>query len=242
MKGFIGIAPRRNARVAGLFYLLTTIAGMTALFIGGKLFVAGDTVTTATNVLSHPVLVWAGPAINILASAFYAVVTLLLYRILKPVNRELASIAASLSLIGCTIGAASEAFDIAPGVILNDARNLAAFTPEQLHTLAYESFKLNGVAYDIAMIFFGFYCVLTGYLVFRSTFLPKLLGILMAIAGLGWLTFLVPPVNHLVSPYIGISGIMGEGLLALWLLIFGLNEHKWRSQVATQKVNDGILE
>jgi Domain of unknown function (DUF4386) len=80
------------------------------------------------------------------------------------------------------------------------------------------------------LVFFGFYCVLIGYLIFRSTFLPRILGALMAFAGLGWLTFLSPPLANHLSPYIFAPGILGEGALTLWLLAVGVNEQRWKEQ------------
>ena len=80
------------------------------------------------------------------------------------------------------------------------------------------------------MVFFGFYCLLIGYLIFRSTFLPRILGVLMAFAGLGWLTFLSPMLANHLSPYIFAPGILGEGALTLWLLAMGVNAERWNEQ------------
>jgi hypothetical protein len=77
--------------------------------------------------------------------------------------------------------------------------------------------------------FFGFYCLLIGYLIFRSTFLPRMLGVLMAIAGLGWLTFLSPSLANNLSPYNFVPGVLGEGALTLWLLVVGVDVPKWES-------------
>lgn len=80
------------------------------------------------------------------------------------------------------------------------------------------------------LLFFGPYCLLLGYLILRSTFLPRILGGLMVLAGLGWLTFLIlAPTNHLI-PYLEGLGILAEGLLMLWLLILGVNPQRWRQQ------------
>jgi hypothetical protein len=84
------------------------------------------------------------------------------------------------------------------------------------------------------LVFFGFYCLLIGYLIFRSTFLPRILGVLMAIAGLGWLTFLWPPLANYLSPYIFAPGIFGEASLTLWLLVFGVNEQRWKEQAGAR--------
>jgi hypothetical protein len=80
------------------------------------------------------------------------------------------------------------------------------------------------------LVFFGFYCLLIGYLIFRSTFLPRILGVLMAFGGLGWLTFLSPPLANYVSPYNFAPGLLGEGALTLWLLVKGVDEQRWKEQ------------
>src|ERR1700730_18126333 len=82
------------------------------------------------------------------------------------------------------------------------------------------------------LVFFGFYCLLIGYLIFRSTFLPRILGALMALGGLGWLTLLSPPLAHHLSPYIFFPGIIGEAALTLWLLMMGVNVQRWKEQAS----------
>jgi hypothetical protein len=82
------------------------------------------------------------------------------------------------------------------------------------------------------LVFFGFYCLLIGYLIFRSTFLPQTLGVLMAIAGLGWLTFVSRPLANYLSPYIYAPGLLGEGALTVWLLVFGVNDQRWKEQAS----------
>jgi hypothetical protein len=83
------------------------------------------------------------------------------------------------------------------------------------------------------LVFFGFYCLLIGYLIFRSTFLPRILGVLMAFGGLGWLTFLSAPLANYLSPYNLAPGIIGEGALTLWLLVIGVNVQRWKEQAGT---------
>ncbi len=83
-----------------------------------------------------------------------------------------------------------------------------------------------------AMVFFGFYCLLIGYLIFRSRFLPRILGAGMAFAGLGWLTYLSPPLAHHLSPYNLAAGMIGEGSLILWLVGIGVNEQRWKEQAS----------
>jgi Domain of unknown function (DUF4386) len=83
--------------------------------------------------------------------------------------------------------------------------------------------------YKINLVFFGPYCLLVGYLIFRSTFLPRILGVLMALAGVGWLVFLSPLANHL-STYLKVLGFLAEMSLMLWLIVKGVNVRKWEEQ------------
>ncbi len=87
------------------------------------------------------------------------------------------------------------------------------------------------LAPDISpLVFFGFYCLLIGHLIFWSTFLPRTLGVLMAFAGLGWLTFLSPPLATRLSPWVFAPGILGEGALTLWLLVNGVDVQRWQER------------
>jgi len=99
---------------------------------------------------------------------------------------------------------------------------------EQLRALALMFLELNTQANNICVVFFGFYCLLIGYLIFRSAFLPRILGVLMAFAGLGWLTFLSPPLANYLSPYILVLGFLAELAFCLWLLVMGVNVQRWR--------------
>ena len=94
------------------------------------------------------------------------------------------------------------------------------------------SFPIN------SLVFFGFYCLLIGYLIFRSTFLPRFLAVAMTFAGLGWLTFLSPQLARDLSPYVFAPGIIGEGLLTLWLLVAGVNAERWKEQASAARYGE----
>ena len=230
MKPIGETSPRLKARIAGVFYLLEMLTGGFAiLFVGGRLFVSGDAAATATNILAHLSLFQLGFAANLIQFACYVAVTGLFYDLLRPVNKGLSLLAAFFSLVGCTIGAVSCLFYFAPVVILGGAQYLNVFKVEQLQALALMFLKLYGQCFNISFVFFGFYCLLIGYLIFRSTFLPRILGAGMAFAGLGWLTFLSPALAHHLVPYILAAGI-GEISLTLWLLVAGVNAERWKEQ------------
>ena len=225
-------SPCLKARIAGVFYLLTFLTGGTALSVSGKLVIAGDAVATAANILAHEPRLWLGFGFNLIVIACYVVVTALFYQLLKPVNRSLSLVAAFFSLMGCAVQASAFLFYIAPLVVLEHAQYLSVFKLEQLQAQALMFVHLNAQAYNIGLVFFGFYCLLIGYLILGSTFLPRILGAGMMFAGLGWLTFLYPPLANYLSPYVLAPGIVGEGSLTLWLLVMGVNTTKWEEKAS----------
>jgi hypothetical protein len=103
--------------------------------------------------------------------------------------------------------------------------SLAGCATTILRTLHFPTPNVN------PLVFFGCYCLLLAYLIFRSSFLPRFLSVLLAITGAGWLTFLSPPLgDRLFDPYLMIAGLAGEGALTLWLLVFGVNGERWNEQ------------
>jgi Domain of unknown function (DUF4386) len=156
------------------------------------------------------------------------------------VNRNLSLLAACFSLVGCAIGAFNCLFHLAPLVVLGGAPSLSAFNVEQLQALALMFLKLHAQGYNIAMVLFGSYNLLIGYLIFRATFMPRILGVLLAFSGLCYeincfANFLSPGfASHLV-PYILVPGV-AELLLALWLVVMGVNVQRWNEQAGAAGV------
>jgi hypothetical protein len=170
-------SPSVKARVAGVLYLLSVLtAAIAELFVHGRLNIAG----------------------GLIAVSGMVVVTLLVYDLLKAVNRNLALLAAFFSLVG----AACEALRWQP----------------------------QGV--NVAIVINGVYCLLIGYLIFRATFLPRILGALMAFAGLGWLTYMSNPLVNYLSPYNLAAGFLAELSVFLWLLVMSVNVQRWHEQAS----------
>ncbi|MGA2859496.1 MAG: DUF4386 domain-containing protein [Candidatus Sulfotelmatobacter sp.] len=235
-------SPRFKARMAGVFQLLEAItAACPGAFILDRLVVPGNGAATAANILGHERLVWLGFASLLIGAACHVVWALLMYELLNPVNRSLSSLAAFVILVGCAIQAIASLFFLAPLLILQGGSSFSAFTAEQLQALALMFVKLNNYTNDINLVFFGLWCILAGYLIFRSTFLPRILGVLLAIDGLGWVTYLYPPLAyHLFIPYIAAASALGEVPLEFWLMVMGVNAQRWKEQASAARSSDGL--
>jgi hypothetical protein len=154
----------------------------------GVVYLAYFVVAMIGETLRSHGLIIVGIATNLLAYGVYAALVLLFYRLFKPVNANIALLAACFGILGCIAGT--------------------------LQTVHLAPFGVN------QLFFFAFYCLLVGYLIVKSNVLPWFLGVLMMLAGVGWLIFLLPIAGH-AAPYIEALGIVAEALLMLWLLIFG---------------------
>jgi hypothetical protein len=228
-------SPRLTARTTGVFYLITILTGIFAQgFVSERLVVGGDAAATATNILAHRGLFQLGFAIYLIEMACQIAMTALFYDLLKPAGRSVSLLAAFLGLAGCVIKTFSRVFFIAPLIVLGGAHYLSVFSVEQLQALALLFLKVNDRGAGIALVFFGFYALLTGYLIIRSTFLPRILGGLSVLGGLGWLSFLYLPLGYRLFPSIAAFGLLGAAALIFWLLVFGVNEQRWKEQARQQ--------
>ena len=135
-------SPRVKARTAGFFWLMTFLTGGFAMFVGGRFVVSGDAAATAANILAHESSFRLGIASNLIATACYLAATLLVYDLLKPVNRNLSLLAAFFSLVGCAVGAFTLLFQLASLLVLGGAPYLGVFTEEQLRALAFMFLRL----------------------------------------------------------------------------------------------------
>lgn len=233
VKQTIETSPRLKARITGAFYLLTILTGIFAQgFVSGSLVADGDAAVTATNILAHKGLFQLGFAVYLIEMACQMAMTALFYDVLKPAGKSVSLLAAFLGFAGCVIKTVARVFFIAPLLVLGGAHYLNVFSAEQLQALALLFLKVNDRGAAIALVFFGFYAILTGYLIIRSTFLPRILGIVSVVAGSGWLTFLYLPLGYRLFPYIAPLGLLGAASLILWLLVFGVNEQRWQEQAS----------
>jgi hypothetical protein len=208
--------------MAGLAYFLMFVAGGIAAFARRGIFVAGDAAATATNIMAHESMYRLSFAGELLVVAIYVGVVALFYDLFRPVNRRIAFLTALFGLMGCAIQATSTLFYLAPTVVLGGAKYLSVFSVQQLQAQASVFLKLYSQGYGIALVFFAFFMLGTGYLILKSTFLPRFIGVLLMIAGAAGLTFLFPgfasPHLAWIAPF-----FVGEVVITFWLLIKGVN-------------------
>lgn len=226
-----GLSPRARGRIAGLFEALEGFTSATGqVTILGKLVVAGNAAATAANILAREPLFLLGFTLSVLGAVFHVVWIALFYKLFRPVNKTVSLVALCVGLVCCAIQALAALLYLGPWVVLHGGSAVSGFSAEQLHSLAYVFFRLNGQAFNLDLVFFGLWCVLTGYLVFRSSFLPRILGVLLVIDGIGWMLYLSPTLGPHLFMAEAIASALAEIPLQLWLLIMGVNSRRWTEQ------------
>ena len=224
-------SPRALARMAGLFELLEAASGAPGQFILlGTLIVSGDAAATSRNILENTTQFQLGIAANLVSVAFHVVWTYLMYELLRPFDRGLSLFAAFAGLTAAALQAVAAVIQVAPLVVLNNGQPLGGLTPDIQQGLAFVFLRLNARAYNIYLVFFGFWLLLIGYLVYRSTFMPRIVGAFVMLSGVTWILQLWPPLVSALSPWNLILDGPGEISLMLWLLVFGVNPHRWRQR------------
>lgn len=227
------MSPRTKGRFAGALFLLYIIAGVYAQgFISDRLYVSGDAAATAANILANQSTYRLGFTVYLLEMAGQIATVVLFYQLLKPVSRTGAMLAAAFELTGCGIKIFSRLFYLAPLLVLSSGASLSGFTKEQLDSIALVLFRINNNGAAIALAFFGFSTLLQGWLIYRSGFLPRWLGVIGIIGGLGWLTFLSPPLGMSLFLYLALYSLIGSALMIGWLLTVGVDDQRWRHRAA----------
>ena len=214
------------ARITGVVWLLYFVIGGLGLSLMRRVVVSGDAAATATNLLAHSGLFQAGASLDFLGNCLYIVLSVLLYRVFRRVDRNLALLATTFSLIGCTTQIIGSFFRIAPVVLLTNNQPFAAFNAQQLQAAALFSLRMFSGVFQISFVLFGFFEIVLGAVILKSTFLPRWLGWLWIVAGAIGLTFLWPPLGMSIFPLVVVFGI-GELILAVWLIVKGPAIDRW---------------
>jgi hypothetical protein len=223
---------KKTARMAGFLYLLYIVVSIFADVLGrSKLIVLGDAATTARNIIESAWQFRIGFVVDLVAALLFLLTAWALYVLLKQVNENLALLFLLLNLVGVAVWCVSDLFLITSQLLLSGADYLKVFQADQLQALAmlFLNMYKNGFS-GIAQIFFSAWLFPLGYLVFKSGFLPKILGIILMVECFGWLMypiqFFLFPGNEVLTYLSSAVGFIGEFSLALWLLIMGAKEQK----------------
>ena len=226
-------SPSTRGRILAALNLLVIIGGVTGqALISDRLVVRDDAVKTAANIIANTSLYRLGFTIFMFEMIANVGVCALYYDLLKPVNRSVARLALIFGLTGCGIKTLARLFYYTPLILLGGASYLSAIPPAQLEALSLAFIKINGQGANIGVIFFGFEILLRGWLVFKSGFLPRFLGVLFMVFGLGLLTFLWPPLGKQAFIGVMLLAIAGTVANSLWLFIRGVDDVKWRERAA----------
>jgi len=228
---------KKTARIAGFLYLIYIVVSIFANGIGrSKLIILGDAATTAGNIMASTWQFRIGFLVDLISAVLFLLTAWALYVLLKPVNKNLALLFLLLNLGGVAVTCFSDLFLIASQLLLSGADYLKAFQADQLQALAMLSLYLYKYGFlGIAQIFFGAWLFPLGYLVFKSGFLPRFLGVILMVHCVVWLMsalqfFLFPGLVEIT--FVGITylsypiGFISEFGLSLWLLIMGAKEQK----------------
>jgi len=234
----LDISPNVYARIGGLAYLIIIAAGaMGEIFIRSKIIVPGNDMATTRNIADSPLLWRIGISGDLVMHVFDLVVGVVYYTLFKRVNKSLALLSLLFGLIQTAVLVANKMNLMMPLFILDNANYSRAFTVQQVQALTSVFVRAHDYGFGFGLIFFGFACLIDGYLIFKSEFLPRVLGIMIFITGLCYLTntFLLifsPRIERSLFPVIlGPLAFIGEFSMCLWLLIKGVNVKKWKEWV-----------
>jgi hypothetical protein len=226
---------QKNAKIAGALYLvIAVLAGFVHFYVPGKLFVSGDAAITASNIMASQGLFRMSIGVELVILLSEIVLSILLYVLLKPVNKTLSLVAAVSRLAMTTIHGVNLLNHFIVLLLLSGAGYLTVFAPNQLHALVTLFLNSYSYGFTIGIVFLGLHAFPLGYLIFKSGYFPKILGVLFMIAALGYLIDSFSHVliaNYKTGPvYLALPIAIAEIAFPLWLLIKGVNAEKWEKR------------
>ena len=233
-------SPQLYAKIGGVLYLVIIVCGFFGeAFVRGTLVVSGNAGATAANIAASQSLWRIGIALDLVMHVCDVPLMLVFYLLLRPVNRNLAILAVLFNLIQTAVLVANKLNLLAAMFLLGNADYLKAFQPPQLHALSYLPIRLHAYGFGVGLIFFGCECLVLGYLIFKSGYLPRFLGVLMQIAGVCYLfnsfaLLVAPAVVDRIYPAILVPPFIGELSFCLWLLVKGVNTEKWLVKILAE--------
>lgn len=226
------ITDKNLARIAGLCYLIVIATGLfSEVFVRQALRVANDALATANNIQAHEMLYRWGFVADLLNFVIGLPSVLIMYHLFKHVNKLLTQLALAFVIIQTAIIAVNLLNQISPLLLLGNETYLKAFGPNQLASLSLLSLEIQAQGYGIGLVFFGFYCIIIGFVLFKSKMLPKVFGVLYVFTGLCYLVnsftmFLTKGFENPWFIYLALPIFIGELSFSLWLLIKGVDTSK----------------
>ncbi|MBL0343350.1 MAG: DUF4386 domain-containing protein [Bacteroidetes bacterium] len=223
------ISNKNLARIAGFCYLIVIATGLfSEVFVRQALTVSNDALATAHNIQANEMLFRWGFVADIINFVVGLPTIFIIYYLFKRTNKLLLQIAVAFVIIQTAIISVNLLNQISPLLILSNDTYLNTFQPDRLATLSLLSLNIQSQGYAIGLVFFGFYCLIVGYVIYESRLLPKILGILYAFTGLCYLVnsftmFLSKGFENPLFIYLAIPIFIGELSLCLWLLIKGID-------------------
>ena len=242
MDPLAGASPRQLARIAGGLYLLNIVAGFFAIgVVPAALVVSGDAAATVHNIQTNQLLYRAGLAAHMIPIVCNVPLVVILYDLFKVVDTRIALLMVFYSLVGTAVETANLLNEFTPLVLLDGAQQAQALGADQVQALAYAPLSLRSVGYNIQQVIYAFYLLSAGYAVFRSTFVPRVIGVLLALGAVAYLiysfaSFLSPEFAARLVPYIQLPSLVGEGALCLVLLVIGVNVQRWSGQASAAPI------
>jgi hypothetical protein len=239
-------SPQIYARIGGVLYLIIIVIGFLGeAFVRNRLIVSGDATATAERIRASEFLWRVSIAGEFFLLICAVALALIFYVLLRPVSRDLALLAAFFNLVSIALEAAASLHLLATLFPLANANYLKVLDPKQLDALAYLSIRSHEYGFGVSLIFFGCVCLVLGYLIFRSGYLPKVLGVLMQIAGLSYLMnsfalILSPSFANRLFPAVLLPAFVGEASLCLWLLVKGVNVSKWKARTSAEPASSAL--
>lgn len=230
-----GATPRQLARTAGALYLVNIVFGAFAIGLVPAVLIVPGLAATAHNIAAHELLYRLSLAAHVVVTVTNVPMAVIFYDLFKVVNRRLALLDVCFTLVATAIEAGGILSQFTPLVLLDGKHYAGALPAAQLQALAHLPGDLSPIGYSIYGVFYGFDITCVAWLVFNSAFLPRAIGVLLAIDGLAYLVYgftdmLAPGFAAHLVPWIQVPAPVGEGSLCLWLLVAGVNSKRWKER------------
>lgn len=223
---------KKSARIAGLLFLILIITGVFAeFFVRAKIYLPNDAAATVKNIINNERLFRLSIISDMIMIIAFLLFPLFLYSIFKKIHKNLTAIMVICVLISVSIYGINMLNQIAVLLLTSNDTYLSAFEADQLSSLVMFFLKMHANGYFISQIFYGLYLLPLGYMIYKSGILPKIIGIILMLGGIGDLIdfiryYLFPDYQSIILNNITIPADLGEFSFCLWLLIMGVKDLK----------------